>query len=71
MFNLIKQLFSLLTSQQRKEFYILQILVVLMAIMEIVGVASIIPFMSLVADSNLLKEDHLDLNEMGILEILG
>ena len=57
MFNLIKQLFSLLTSQQRKEFYYLQILVVLMAIMEIVGVASIIPFMSLVADSNLLKEE--------------
>jgi len=57
MFNLIKQLFSLLTSQQRKEFYILQILVVFMAIMEIVGIASIIPFMTLAADPNLLQEN--------------
>ena len=59
MFKLVKQLFSLLTSRQRKQFYMLQILVVFMAIMEIVGVASIIPFMALVGNMNQLQEETL------------
>ena len=37
----------------------LQILVVFMAIMEIVGVASIIPFMALVGNMNQLQEETL------------
>jgi ATP-binding cassette, subfamily B, bacterial PglK len=57
MFKLIKQLFSLLTLGQRKRFYVLQILVVLMAFMEILGVASIIPFMALVGDMSQLQHD--------------
>jgi ATP-binding cassette, subfamily B, bacterial PglK len=57
MLKLIKQLFILLTSSQRKRFYVLQILVVLMAFMEIVGVASIVPFMMLVGDMSQLQQD--------------
>lgn len=57
MLKLIKQLFSLLTSGQRKSFYGLQVLVILMAFAEIVGVASIIPFMALVGDISLLQQD--------------
>lgn len=57
MFNLIKELFSLLTQSQRKRFFSLQIMVVLMAIAEIVGVASIVPFMALVGDMTLLQQD--------------
>ena len=57
MFKLIKQLFILFTPSQRKHFFVLQILVVLMAVMEILGVASIIPFMALVGDINQLKQD--------------
>lgn len=57
MFKLIKKLFSLLEPQQRKQFFLLQILVVLMAFAEIVGVASIIPFMALVGDMSLLQQD--------------
>ncbi len=57
MLNIIKQLFSLLSPSQRKRFYLLQFLVILMAFMEIVGVASIIPFMSLVGDMSLLQQD--------------
>lgn len=59
MFKLIKQLFNLLSRSQRRKFYLLQILVLLMAIMEIVGVASIIPFMALVGNMNQLQEDNL------------
>jgi ATP-binding cassette, subfamily B, bacterial PglK len=57
MFKLIKQLFTLLTPGQRKRFYVLQILVVLMAFMEIAGVVSIIPFMVLVGDVSQLQQD--------------
>lgn len=59
MFKLIKELFSLLTHSQRKRFYMLQVLVIIMAVAEIAGVASIIPFMSLVGDMNLLNKDNL------------
>jgi ATP-binding cassette, subfamily B, bacterial PglK len=57
MFKLIKQLFTLLIPSQRKRFYVLQILVVLMAFAEILGVASIIPFMVLVGDMSQLQQD--------------
>lgn len=57
MLKLIKQLFTLLTSSQRKRFYALQVLVVLMAFAEIIGVASIVPFMALVGDMSLLQQD--------------
>ena len=57
MLNIINQLFNLLTSNQRKRFYLLQLLVILMAFMEIVGVASIIPFMTLVGDMSQLQQD--------------
>lgn len=57
MFKIIKDLFRLLTPSQRKRFYVLQVLVLVMAFTQIVGVASIIPFMALVADMNQLQED--------------
>lgn len=52
---MIRELFRLLTPQQRKRFYALQILVILMAIMELFGIASIGPFMALVADPQLIE----------------
>ncbi|MDC0406566.1 ABC transporter ATP-binding protein/permease [Gammaproteobacteria bacterium] len=57
MFKLTSNLFNLLSPSQRKRFYVLQILVILMAIVEILGVASIIPFMSLVGDMTQLQQD--------------
>jgi ATP-binding cassette, subfamily B, bacterial PglK len=59
MFKIIKQLFLLLTPLQRRNFYYLQCLVIVMAIMEIVGVASIIPFMALIGDVSQLQEDSI------------
>ena len=55
MFNMIKQLFSLLSDQQIKSFYKLQILVIVMAFTEILGIASIAPFMALVGDITILE----------------
>lgn len=55
MYKTIKELFQLLTQQQRKRFYALQMLVILMAVMELLGIASIGPFMALVADPKLIE----------------
>ncbi len=57
MLKIIKKLFPLLSPGQRKAFYGLQILVMLMAIMEILGIASIVPFMVLVGDMSILQQD--------------
>lgn len=57
MLDVIKQIFSLLTLEQRKRFYILQVLVILMAFTELLGIASIAPFMALVGDMSLLEKD--------------
>jgi ATP-binding cassette, subfamily B, bacterial PglK len=57
MLILIKKLFTLLTPGQRKRFYGLQILVIIMAFTEIIGVVSIIPFMALVGDMNQLQQN--------------
>src|SRR5690625_3310222 len=57
MLKTLKELFHLLTAEQRRRFYRLQILVVLMALMELLGIASIGPFMALVADMDLLQSN--------------
>lgn len=57
MYSLIKQLFTLLTSKQRKRFYRLQVLVIAMAVMELFSIASIGPFMALVADPTLIQSN--------------
>ena len=59
MFKLIKELFRLLTPCQRKRFYNLQILVVIMASAEIAGIASIVPFMALVGDMSMLEQENI------------
>lgn len=58
MYSIIKQIFTLLSSEQTKRFYILQIMVAFMAIIEIIGIASIIPFMTLVGDMSQLQNNN-------------
>ena len=55
MLKVIKQLFVLLTDKQLKQFYLLQVLVVIMAFTELLGIASIAPFMALVGDISILE----------------
>lgn len=57
MLEVVRNLFNLLTSSQRKRFYVLQILLSLTAILEIVGIASIVPFIALVGDMDRLNTD--------------
>ena len=58
MFKMIRQLFSLLSVRQVKQFYVLQILVVIMAFTELLGIASIAPFMALVGDISILEKSN-------------
>lgn len=55
MLRLAKELFALLTIDQRRRYLSLQIMMVFMAFMELLGIASIGPFMALVADMQLLE----------------
>lgn len=57
MFKLIKQLFSLLSPSQRRRFFGLQMLVVLTAFAEVLGVVSMAPFMAIVGDISILNGD--------------
>lgn len=57
MLTIIKQLFALLTDEQLKHFYVLQVLVVVMAFTELIGIASIAPFMALVGDMSILESN--------------
>ncbi len=57
MFNLILKLFAVITPSQKKRFFALQILLVLMALLEILSVASFIPFMTLVGDIDSLRDN--------------
>ena len=54
---MIRQLFLLLTPRQVRQFYILQLLVIVMAFAELVGIASVAPFMALVGDISLLEQN--------------
>ena len=59
MYQLIKDLFSLLDKSQKCRFYSLQLLVVVMAFTELLGIASIAPFMSVVSNPEIMDQGGL------------
>ncbi|GHC35432.1 ABC transporter ATP-binding protein [Aidingimonas halophila] len=59
MFHHLKELYTLLTREQRRKLMALQVLVVIMSFTEIAGVVSIGPFMALVGDIEQLQGDGL------------
>ncbi|MDK2083866.1 ABC transporter ATP-binding protein [Aliarcobacter butzleri] len=59
MYKLVKELLVLLTKKQRKRLYSLQFLVIIMSFTEILGVASIGPFMALIGDISILESDNM------------
>ena len=59
MLKSITSLFKLLTDHQRTKLYSLQIFVVLSAIFEVAGIASIVPFMALVGDMSMLEQENI------------
>ncbi len=51
----IKKLISLLTNYERKKLFLLLILVILMALLDMLGVASIIPFMTVLTNPGIIE----------------
>ena len=62
--------FLLLSSEQRKKFYLVQILVFLSSLSELVGIASIVPFMTIVSDVSIIHDNKF-LQELYILSGLS
>ena len=58
MLKIITELFSLLTSSQRKRFYLLQVLIIFVTFTEIASIVSIAPFMALIGDISILERDN-------------
>jgi ATP-binding cassette, subfamily B, bacterial PglK len=59
MVNKLIELFSVLTFEQKKAFFKLQLLVTFTAVFEVLGVASIVPFMALVSDITIIDGNNL------------
>lgn len=54
---MIKKISELLTVRERRRLYILFIVMVISAIIEVAGIASIMPFLALIANPNLVEEN--------------
>ena len=57
--EIIKKIFGLLTTKERRKSYFLLILILIMAFLETLGVASILPFMSILTNPELLETNKL------------
>jgi len=60
------KLFELLTERQRRDFFVLQVLLILTAFAELIGVASIMPFMAVAATPELISTNAY-LNKMHVI----
>ncbi len=58
MFSFLKKLFSLLTAKERRQLHWLFAAMVLMAVIEVAGVSSIMPFMAVVANPDVIESNR-------------
>ncbi len=57
MFTSYRQLFALLDRAERRQFYLLFGLVTLMAVIDLVGVAAVLPFLAVATDPDVVREN--------------
>ncbi len=55
--EIVKKILGLLTSREKKQFYVLFILILFMALLEALGVASILPFFSILTNPELIESN--------------
>lgn len=58
MISIIKQILSILSADQKKRLITIQILIVISALFELAGLASIAPFMAVVTDSSVIESNQ-------------
>jgi ATP-binding cassette subfamily C protein len=59
MLNVYQKIYRLLTPHERRHFYLLSGMILVMALLETVGVASILPFMAVLADPSIIERQPL------------
>ncbi len=69
--EVIKKIFDLLTPNERKQSYLLFVLILLMALFEALGVASILPFMSILTNPELLETNRLLIYLYDLFTVFG
>ena len=57
MFETYRKLFDLLTHRERRRFFLLLILIIVMAFVDMLGVASILPFLAVVSDPAQIRQN--------------
>ena len=57
--QIIKKIFFLLTSSDRRKIYLLLAMISLMSVFEVIGVASILPFVAVLSNQNLIETNTL------------
>ena len=73
--EILKKIFELLTPSERKKSYLLLLLIIIMALLDTLGIASILPFMTLLTNPELLETNVVLIglykiaNKFGINEI--
>ena len=58
MFSVVRKILSLLTKKERWQLFWLSLAIVLMAIVEVAGIASIMPFMAVVGNPEVIKTNQ-------------
>jgi len=58
-FNALKKIYGLLTSQERKKAFLLFLFIVIMALLDTIGIASVMPFMAVLSNQDLLHSNLL------------
>ena len=59
----IKRILSILTLNERKNAFLLMVMILIMALLDMIGVASILPFMSVISNPSLIESNFI-LNHM-------
>lgn len=59
MYKLVIDIYKLLNANQKKQFWLLQFLVVIMSVLELIGIASIFPFIAAISKGNVVNDNDL------------
>ena len=71
MINVIKDIFSTIPLSKRRVFFFLQALVLLMSLFELIGVALIVPFFTILTEPELIESSSMLLNVKEYFNISG
>ena len=69
--KIFKKLFSLLSNSERKSAGLLMIMILIMALLDVIGVASILPFMAVLTNPNLIETNNILNSSFKILNNYG